>query len=242
MTHLACEADAHTLTNRQRWRLALRHSAPVAMGYFPAGIAFGVLMSAAGLPAWLALAMSVIVYSGAAQYASIPLLAAAAGPLTLTINAVVINLRHIFYGLPLLNSLPLNKAQRAYALFALTDESFSVLTTLPEALRQPLFSRIVFLNQLYWCVATLIGVGMGAGLNDLIPHLDFALVCLFLILAYEQFQSKKVWWPCWLALVAFVLAKLVGGAYVLLMAVGLCVLGILLRAMWPGKAHTGGTI
>ena len=73
------------LSARQRWRLAFKHSAPVAMGYIPAGIAFGVLMSAAGLPAWLALALSVILYSGAAQYASIPLLASGAGVLTLTL-------------------------------------------------------------------------------------------------------------------------------------------------------------
>ena len=227
------------LSARQRWRLAFKHSAPVAMGYIPAGIAFGVLMSAAGLPAWLALALSVILYSGAAQYASIPLLASGAGVLTLTLNALVINLRHVFYGLPLLPHLPLNKAERAYALFALTDESFSVLTTLPEALRQPLFSRIVFLNQLYWCAATVIGVGIGAGLNDLVPHLDFALACLFLILAYEQYQSKKVWWPCVLALLAFALAKVLTSQYLLLVAVGLCVLGIVLRPWWPGKgAHT----
>lgn len=205
------------------------------MGYFPAGIAFGVLMSAAGLPAWLALAMSVILYSVAAQYASIPLLASGAGAVTLALNATVINLRHIFYGLPLLDSLLLNKAERAYALFALTDESFSVLTTLPENLRRLLFSRIVFLNQMYWCAATAIGVLVGAELNNRVPHLDFALVCLFLILAYEQHQSKKVWWPCLLALLAFALAKAVAGPYLLLTAVGLCVLGIVLRAAVCGR-------
>ncbi len=226
------------LSSRQRWQLAFKHSMPVAMGYFPAGIAFGVLMSAAGLPGWLALAMSVILYTGAAQYASIPLLASGAGIATLTLNALVINLRHIFYALPLLGHLPLNRAERAYALFALTDEGFSVLTTLPEALRRPLFGRILFLNQLYWCSATVIGVAMGAGLNELIPHLDFALACLFLILAYEQFQSKKVWWPCVLAVVAFVLAKLLTTQYLLLTAVGLCVLAILARALWwnPGES------
>jgi predicted branched-subunit amino acid permease len=73
----------------------------------------------------------------------------------------------------------------------------------------------------------------------LVPHLDFALACLFLILAYEQYQSKKVWWPCVLALLAFALAKVLTSQYLLLVAVGLCVLGIVLRPWWPGKgAHT----
>ncbi|MCP2039869.1 4-azaleucine resistance transporter AzlC [Neisseria sp. HSC-16F19] len=222
-------------TLRQRMRLALTYSAPVAMGYYPAGLAFGVLMAAAGLPAWLALALSLILYSGAAQYASIPLLAGGAGIATLTLNAFVINLRHVFYGLPLLPALPLNRWERAYAVFALTDESFSVLTTLPEHLRRPLFAPVVGLNQFYWCSATLIGVWIGAGVNEHIPHLDFALVCLFVILAYEQYQSKKVLWPCLLALPAFALASALTPQYLLMTAVALCVLGVALRVWLPAR-------
>ncbi|WP_066568609.1 AzlC family ABC transporter permease [Snodgrassella sp. CFCC 13594] len=239
LTNVPTNPSAPTrLSARQRLQLAFKYSAPVAMGYYPAGLAYGVLMSASGLPWWLSLAMSMIVYSGAAQYASIPLLASGAGALTLTLNAFVINLRHVFYGLPLLPALPLNKAERIYALFALTDESFSVLTTLPEPLRQPLFAPIVGLNQFYWVSATLIGCAVGSGLTDLVPHLDFALTCLFLILAYEQYRSKKAWWPCVLALVSFVLAQLLTTQYLLLSAVGLCVMGVVLAGLWPSRrAH-----
>ncbi|WP_051940847.1 AzlC family ABC transporter permease [Stenoxybacter acetivorans] len=217
------------LNFKQRFGLALKYTAPVAMGYYPAGIAFGVLASAAHLPVWLTLLLSVVLYSGAAQYAAIPLLASGAGFAVLTLNTLVINLRHIFYALPLLPSLPLNRAERAYALFALTDESFSVLTTLPEHYRRPLFAPIVGLNQLYWFSATIIGIAVGAGLNELIPHLDFALTCLFVILAYEQYQSKRVFWPCVLAAVSLLLAQLLTEQYMLLTAVGLCVVGIAAR-------------
>ena len=113
-------------------------------------------------------------------------------------------------------------------LVALTDESFSLLTTLPQEVAQKLFVKIVWLNQMYWVVGTLIGLGIGAGLNELIPHLDFALTCLFVVLAYEQYQAKRVWWPCVLAVVAFVLASVVTVDYLLLLAVALCALGILL--------------
>lgn len=225
-------------TAAKRWRLALQYSAPVAMGYFPAGIAFGVLASAAGLPWWVAVALSVVLYSGAAQYASIPLMASGAGVVTLALNALVINLRHVFYALPLLSDLPKGRWARAYALFALTDESFSVLTTLPEPLRQSLFTRIVLLNQTYWCAATVIGLAIGGGLTQWVPHLDFALACLFLILAYEQYRSKKIFWPCALAAVAFVAAKLFTQQYVLLTAVGLCVAAIVAHA-WVGGQEEG---
>ena len=215
------------LSSSERWRLAWQYSYPIALGYVPAAIAFGVLMSAAGLPTWLALAMSVIVYSGAAQYAAVALFADWAGVFTLTLNTFIINLRHVFYALPLLQHLPKRAVKRWYALFALTDESFSLLTTLPQEVARKLFVKIVWLNQMYWVIGTLIGLGIGAGLNELIPHLDFALTCLFVVLAYEQYQAKRVWWPCVLAVVAFVLASVITVDYLLLLAVALCALGIL---------------
>lgn len=225
------------LSSQQRWRLAFKYSYPIALGYVPAAIAFGVLMSAADLPAWLAVVMSVVVYSGAAQYAAVALFADWAGVFTLTLNTFIINLRHIFYALPLLERLPRARLSRAYALFALTDESFSVMTSLPEHLRQALMSRILLCNQCYWVFGTLIGALLGAGLNDVIPHLDFALTCLFVVLAYEQYCNKREWWPCVLAVMMFLLAKSITQQYLLLLAVGLCVLTIVLRsALWTQGA------
>ncbi|AUZ05993.1 branched-chain amino acid transport protein AzlC [Vitreoscilla sp. C1] len=210
------------------WKEAFRLSMPVAMGYIPAGMAFGVLSSAAGLPWWWSVLLSVCLYAGAAQYAAIPMLAAGAPTVSLSVNTLVINLRHIFYALPLLEALPKNSLRRWYALFALTDESFSVLTTiLPEQAKR-LFVKIVLLNQSYWILGTVVGIGLGAGLNQLIPHLDFALPCLFVVLAYEQYQAKKVWWPCVIAAAAFVFVSLLTVNYLLLLAVAGCAACILL--------------
>lgn len=222
-------------TMNSTWKEAVRHSLPVAMGYVPAAIAFGVLMSAAGLPAWWALFLSIIVYSGAGQYATIPMLASGAGVFAMTLNIGVINLRHVFYALPLMETLPKEKIKRTYCLFALTDESFSVLTTLPAEIAKALFTKIVLLNQTYWVCGTMFGVLMGSGLNDLIPHLDFALTCLFVVLAYEQYVAKKIWWPCVLAVVMFSIAKWLTNDYVLLLSVGFCALAIIVNEWLPKR-------
>src|SRR5690625_3572237 len=133
-TALADDNNTLTPTNpnsRPRsWRLALRYSIPIAMGYIPAAIAFGVLMRAADFPFWWALALSLFLYSGAAQFALIPMLAQAAHPLSMWVNISIINLRHIFYALPLLKVLPRGRIKKYYCLFGLTDESFSTLMTL----------------------------------------------------------------------------------------------------------------
>ena len=120
------------------WAEGFKRSLPVAMGYLPAGIAFGVLAQVAGIPVWATVMLSVVLYAGAAQYACIPMLSAGLPIGSMATNIAAINLRHIFYGMPLLQSLPQNKLAKTYCLFALTDETFSVMTSMPTELRQAL--------------------------------------------------------------------------------------------------------
>lgn len=224
----------------QHWRQALRFSMPVAMGYIPAGIAFGVLFVAAGLPAWAAIFSSLILYAGAAQYASIPLLASGTGIITLMSNTAAINLRHVFYAIPLLQQLPTSRLQRLYCLFALTDEAFSVLTTLDENNRQRYMFAICLLCQSFWIVGTILGVLVGAKLNNLVPHLDFALVCLFAILAYEQFGAIKRFYPIVIAMMAFCIAMLWLPKWLLLTAIAMSILLIIGHYQWVKTRQAGG--
>jgi|GEM_PF-139032 len=234
-TALADDNNTLTPTNpntRPRsWRLALRYSIPIAMGYIPAAIAFGVLMRAADFPFWWGLALSVLLYSGAAQFAVIPMLAQAAHPFSMWLNLSIINMRHIFYALPLLQSLPRKGLVRAYCLFGLTDESFSTLMTLSKTEQRRVFLPFIFFNQSSWVLGTVIGLLLGGELNELIPNLDFALTALFVILAYEQYHSHKQSWPIYLSLVAFALMHLLIADYALLLSICLCAVIILLRAL-----------
>lgn len=225
--------------NHTDWAEGFKKSLPVAMGYLPAGIAFGVLAQVAGIPVWATVMLSIVLYAGAAQYACIPMLSAGLPIGTMATNIAAINLRHIFYGMPLLQSLPDNKLAKTYCLFALTDETFSVMTSLPAESRKALILPISLFNQMWWVIAGTIGVLIGGALNDLIPHLDFALVCLFAILAYEQFQSVKRYFPIGIAIVSLVIASLFTSNWVLLMAISICMLLILARGYWIQRDTKG---
>ncbi|NDP48740.1 MAG: AzlC family ABC transporter permease, partial [Sulfuriferula multivorans] len=107
-------------------------SAPVAMGYIPLGMVFGFLFVQAGAAWWLAILASLVVFAGAAQYMMIPMIAAGLSVSTIALATLIVNMRHVFYGLSLLNKLPQNKLLRWYVVFGLTDETYSVLTTMPE--------------------------------------------------------------------------------------------------------------
>lgn len=183
------------LPARPRWRTALRVSLPVGLGYLPVGIAFGVLAVEAGLPLWVAVAMSVLVYAGALQFAAIPLLAAGAGLAAIGLTALLINLRHLLYALPLLRDLPRRRAGRLYTLAALTDETYSLATAMPADERARLLLPVAAVNQAWWVLGTLMGAWLGPVIGSRVPNLDFALPCLFLILAIEQYRVSRRAFP-----------------------------------------------
>lgn len=222
------------------WAEGFKKSLPVAMGYLPAGIAFGVLAQVAGIPMWAIMMLSIVLYAGAAQYACLPMLSAGLPIGNIATNIAAINLRHVFYGMPLLHYLPTHKLAKTYCLFALTDETFSVMTSLPNASRQALILPISLFNQSWWVLASAIGVLIGSALSDLVPHLDFALVCLFAILAYEQFQSIKRYFPIGIAVISLAAASLFTSNWLLLVAITICMLLILARGIWTQRSLTGG--
>lgn len=228
--------ETRPIPEKGYWHQALTYILPVAMGYVPAGIAFGVLFVAAGLPAWAAIFSSIILYAGAAQYASIPLLASGAGIFTLMSNTAAINLRHVFYAIPLLHQLPSSSVKRLYCLFALTDETFSVLTTLHTNIRQKYMFAICVLCQSFWVIGTILGVLVGTKLNNLVPHLDFALVCLFAILGYEQFKAIRRIYPIVIALMAFMLAMVFLPTWRLLTAIAISIVIIIAHFNWLDKS------
>ncbi len=222
-----------------QWATGFKKSIPVAMGYLPAGIAFGVLAQVAGIPIWATIMLSIVLYAGAAQYACLPMLSAGLPVGSIATNIAAINLRHVFYAMPLLQTMPTQKLAKVYCLFALTDETFSVMTSLPVKERQALILPISLFNQSWWILASCIGVIIGSALNDLIPNLDFALVCLFAILAYEQFQNVKRLFPIAIAVIGLVLASLFTSDWLLLVAISFCMLLILARGFWLQRFKTG---
>ncbi|TNH06454.1 AzlC family ABC transporter permease [Testudinibacter sp. TR-2022] len=223
-------ANKHTIPSASNtWGSLIKLTLPIAMGYYAAGIAYGILGVGAGLPIWLVVLLSIVVYSGAAQYAAIPLFASAAGFLPLVLGTLLISLRQLFYTLALHTDLPQKGWQRWYSTASITDESYALATTQEQHQRQNNITKINFLCQFYWVSASLIGALLGAELADAIPHLAFALPCLFIILAYEQYRQNRHLFPLLLALSAFIACKLLAPGWVMLAAILCCILVILIR-------------
>jgi len=172
----------------------LRLSLPVLFGYLPLGMAFGVLfVTELGLDWYWAVAFSVIVFAGSAQFLSVGLIANHAGMFEIFVAVFLLNSRHIFYGLTLLSSINLRGWRKAYMVFALTDETFSLITGLPKecGLKQNDYWRLAGINHSYWVFGTLAGALMGDQLTLPDLGLEIVLPALFVVLAVEQYRTHK---------------------------------------------------
>lgn len=222
------------MTRRPRNPLSIPSlTAPVAMGYIPLGAVFGFLFVQAGGSGWLALASSLLIYAGAAQFMMVPMLVAGLPVSAIVLATLILNLRHVFYGLSLLSSMPVNGWQRTYSIFALTDESYSVLTALPAHERPHRMALVCALNQGWWVLGTALGVMLGARAQIGLTGLDFVLAALFAVLAVEQWRARRDVIPIWIALVAYGIALLALPSQALAVAIGLSLIASFIR---PARA------
>ena len=206
---------------------------PVAMGYIPLGTVFGFLFVQAGAEWWLAVLSSVIVFAGAAQYMMIPMLVAGLPVGAIALATLIVNLRHVFYGLSLLDRFPRHLGLRGYMIFALTDETYSVLTTLPASTPPRQMALVALLNQSWWVLGTTLGALLGARAQITLAGLDFVLAALFAVLATEQWRSRKSAAPLWVALAAYALAYPLAVKHALVISIAL---SIVAGVVWQSRA------
>lgn len=188
---------------------------PVLLGYTAIGIAFGLLAVRFGFPWWVVVIMSALMYAGAGQYIGIELLATGAGIPEMALVTLLVNARHMVYGLSLQTKFTGTGAVKPYLIFALTDETYALLTTVtpPEGHdRSRFFFLIALLNQSYWVLAGIAGFFIGKLIPFNTEGLDFALTALFLVLLIEQIRSCRRWAPFIIAFVCSIAAVLIFGA------------------------------
>lgn len=169
-------------------------SVPVMAGYIVLGFGFGVLLQKAGYSWIWALVMSAAIYAGSMQYVAVDLLSAGASLITAALMTLMVNIRHLFYGITMLR--PYQDAGRAkpYLIFALTDETFSLVCSpeLPgDADRKKYYLYLSAMNQCYWIFGSVLGAVLGEQLNFNSLGIDFSMTALFTVIFVEQWEQSR---------------------------------------------------
>ena len=173
--------------------VAFRASLPVMAGYVVLGMGFGILLQSRGYGWWWALLMSATIYAGSMQYVAVDLLSAGAGLLSAALMTLMVNVRHLFYGVSMLERYRGGRG-RPYLIFALTDETFSLVCSpaLPDGVDERAYDLWVSaLDQLYWVVGSVAGGLIGALLPFDTAGIEFSMTALFVVIFTEQWERER---------------------------------------------------
>lgn len=179
---------------RKTAKEAFIKSLPVFAGYIVLGIGFGVLLAKAGYGIWWALAMSVTMYAGSMQYVAVSLLSGGATFLATAVTTLLVQARHLFYGISMIDKYKGAGIKKFYLAFALTDETYSLLCDgkHPEGTDLHLFQFLLSLfNQSYWVMGCLLGNIIGTNIEFNSAGIEFAMTAIFVTVFVEQWKSSK---------------------------------------------------
>lgn len=202
--------------NRKRTlKYAFTASLPVMAGYVVLGMGFGILLQDKGYGWYWAFLMSLTIYAGSMQYVAVDLLTAGATVLASALMTVMVNIRHLFYGISMLEKYGRTGKEKPYLIFSLTDETYSLVCApqLPEDVDEHgYYLAVSLMNQCYWITGSVIGAVAGASFSFDSTGIDFAMTALFVVIFVEQWEKAKSHLPALTAVVISVVCRLIFGA------------------------------
>ena len=200
----------------QLLKRALKDTIPVLTGYLVLGFGFGIIMKSNGFGIALTAAMSLLIYAGSMQYAAIGLMTGGASLLTVGLTTLMVNARHLFYGISMLEKYRDVGKRKPYLIFGLTDETYSLVCTDPAGIeaeqRKDYYLLVTLLDHLYWAGGSVLGAVAGTVLQFNSEGIDFALTALFLVVFLEQWLTAEKHAPALIGVGASVVSLLIFGS------------------------------
>ena len=214
-------------------KAAFLDTVPVMTGYVFLGFGFGIVMYQSGYgPLW-SIAMSLLIYAGSMQYVAVGLLTGGAGLLTTALTTVVVNARHLFYGISMVDTYKGAGKKKPYMIFALTDETYSLVSKnqVPEGISRHGYCFLVSLfDHSYWVGGTALGALAGNLLPINFEGIEFVLTALFVTIFVEQWLSTKNHFPAVVGVSATAVCLLIFGRDIFLIPSMALIAGILIMA------------
>lgn len=175
-------------------KYAFKQSLPIMAGYIVLVIGFGILLKSKGYGVIWAFFMSLFIFAGSMQYVGVNLLAGGASIITTALMTIMVNARHLFYGVSMLERYKDTKPYKPYLIFGLTDETYSLVCSgdVPAGVdRNKYFFLLTMFNQCYWIIGGVAGNLIGSLITFNTAGIEFSMTSLFLVVFTEQWMSTK---------------------------------------------------
>ena len=194
---------------------AFLYSIPVLTGYLVLGFGFGIILKSYNYGILIAFVMSFLIYAGSMQYVAIGLMTGGASLLTVALTTLMVNARHLFYGISMLEKYKNVGKRKPYLIFSLTDETYSLVCSdnkeIEDKYKKDYYLFVSIFNHSYWIIGTIIGVLIGTFINFNSEGIDFALTALFITVFLEQWLSSKNHKPALIGVIVSIICLIVFG-------------------------------
>ena len=173
---------------------AFPHTIPIFAGFWFLGMAYGIYMNVSGFSFLYTLIMSMFIFAGSMEFVTVSLLLGAFNPLQALLLTLMINARHLFYGISMLDKYRHTGWKKSYLIFGMCDESFSINYTarIPQGIDRSWFMFFVtFLNHIYWVSGALLGCLFGSFIHFNTQGLEFVMTAMFVVIFMEQWLNEN---------------------------------------------------
>ena len=223
------------------FKCAFPHTLPILAGFWFLGMTYGIYMNVSGFPFWYPMLMSLTIFGGSLEFLAVSMLQAPFAPAQVLVMTLMIQARHLFYGISMLDKFKGLGWKKPYLIFGMCDETFSINYTadIPAQIDRGWFYFFVtLLNHFYWFAASTLGGLVGSLLRFSTEGLDFVMTAMFVVIFLEQWLKEKRRVSEWVGLAASVGCLLVFGADRFLIPTMICILAALTALRRPLERRT----
>ncbi|MBO5094781.1 MAG: azaleucine resistance protein AzlC [Lachnospiraceae bacterium] len=216
-----------------RWRAlkaAFPKTIPIFAGFWFLGLTYGVYMNTAGFSFWYPMVMSLTIFAGSVEFVTVNMLLGAFNPVQAFTMTLMINARHLFYGISMLDKFKGTGWKKFYLIFGMCDESFSINYTaeIPKDIDRGWFMFFVtLLNHLYWFTGATLGGVFGSLIHFNTEGLEFVMTAMFVVIFLDQWLKEKTHTGALLGLGISLLCLLAFGSENFIIPAMIAILGVL---------------
>lgn len=186
--------QSKTQTIRKAFRCAFPYTIPIFAGFWFLGLTYGIYMNVSGFSFWYPMLMSLTIFAGSMEFVTVNLLLGAFDPLQALALTLMINARHLFYGISMLDKYRGTGWKKIYLIFGMCDESFSINCSaeIPKDVDRGWFMFFVtLLNHFYWFSGATLGGIFGSLLHFNTEGLEFVMTAMFVVIFLEQWRKER---------------------------------------------------
>lgn len=212
------------------FKAAFPYTIPIFMGFSFLGLAYGIYMNIQGFSFVYPMIMSAVIFGGSLEFVAVTMLLSPFAPLQAFLMALIIQARHLFYGVAMLEKFKGLGWKRFYLIFGLCDESFSINYTakVPDGVDRGWFMFFVtLLNQVYWVASATLGGLAGSLLTFDTEGLEFIMTAMFVVIFLEQWFKEKKHYTALIGIAASAGCLIIFGSETFLIPTMICILFML---------------